>query len=493
MLNLHTKIRAIDQLSVFTFLWACQALIQQETFAVWITEGVLVGWILTFVLILTFLRANSVALLALGAFTNVWYSLVQLPYRVNHLFFEDVVNLTILAALAHTVFAKRNEDVNQRSLWRFGVYTPKERETFYHSFAKIVRVEVILLYLLAAVAKFNHDYLDPEVSCGAVMFRDLFGGSQSTAFGLAGSYFSIAFSLLGEVALPFLLLFRRTRVVGIVLALVFHIALGLHPQRGVYGFSAMMFALLFLFMGEGVVHGLKDTLYIWADRLKLPSRIKWYALIAAVIVAGFGLLVTFLYRTYGGDLYRELRIGFYVWGWWAAVVAFLYVSALARSPVNQASELRSGLAPSGFLWLFPAVVLLNGVSPYIGLKTGSSFTMFSNLRTENHSQNHLFLSGLPTVANFQSDVVEILAADRPELQRYVGSEVLLPAFEVERITSEITGDFHFRHLRAGLERESSRHNGTLVNGVLDSGYSPLLGRLMLFRPFDKGPKMLCRH
>ena len=83
----------------------------------------------------------------------------------------------------------------------------------------------------------------------------------------------------------------------------------------------------------------------------------------------------------------------------AELVFYAYTAVLATTAA--VVLLRSGRPfryRPGFLrlahpvwWLGPALIFVNAVSPYIGLKTQNSFTMYSNLQTENGRWNHALL------------------------------------------------------------------------------------------------------
>ena len=65
-----------------------------------------------------------------------------------------------------------------------------------------------------------------------------------------------------------------------------------------------------------------------------------------------------------------------------------------------------------FLYIFPVILLLFGMSSYVGLRTAGNFSMFSNLRTEGNGSNHLLLRNNPIkIWAYQEDVVRIIEID----------------------------------------------------------------------------------
>jgi hypothetical protein len=64
------------------------------------------------------------------------------------------------------------------------------------------------------------------------------------------------------------------------------------------------------------------------------------------------------------------------------------------------------------MFVFPVLLLLFGMTSYVGLGTAGNFSMFSNLRSEGNSSNHLLLGNNPIkVWNYQEDVVRFIEID----------------------------------------------------------------------------------
>ena len=76
----------IDRLTVFTFLWACQALVHQEFFRHWFQEAPLLGWILTISIVGTLLFPRSLILFSTMLSSSVFYNVgVRWPFVANHI------------------------------------------------------------------------------------------------------------------------------------------------------------------------------------------------------------------------------------------------------------------------------------------------------------------------------------------------------------------------------------------------------------------------
>ncbi len=78
------------------------------------------------------------------------------------------------------------------------------------------------------------------------------------------------------------------------------------------------------------------------------------------------------------------------------------------------------------------VLVVNSLSPYVGLKTESSFTMFSNLHTEGGRWNHLFIPEAVRIFPYQDDLVRIVASNDRALEASTRNGQRLVRFELER-------------------------------------------------------------
>ena len=85
-----------DRLTVFTFLWACQAMVHQEFYSGWIDEGNVLGWLLTIAALAVLLKPRSLILFSAMLTTSVVYNFLKWPFVVNHILMETVINLTVL-------------------------------------------------------------------------------------------------------------------------------------------------------------------------------------------------------------------------------------------------------------------------------------------------------------------------------------------------------------------------------------------------------------
>jgi hypothetical protein len=171
------------------------------------------------------------------------------------------------------------------------------------------------------------------------------------------------------------------------------------------------------------------------------------------------------------------------------LVAGAYLYTLSRTPtVKVPTPVRTPV----WLWLLPALVLINGLNPYLGLRTQLSFSMFSNLRTEGGRTNHLFMPRLITLQPYEDDLVEVIEASDPILQDLRTKELLLPYFEFQAMINELD-NVRVTYLRNGTEHKVSCVDWVCDDADLGTPHPRMRRAFFYFRAVDKGPKMQCRH
>jgi len=383
--------------------------------------------------------------LALLATLQLCESWTTAPFISNHWLFTGLVNLTILQAYARLAWAGRAFAIEPGALYR--------------TFAPIVRLELIILYFFAVFHKLNADFLDPQTSCAVHFYA-----AQLRSLPLAGAA-PIYLTLAVETAIPLLLCCRPSRNAGILLGLLFHAALGFNPLSGFYNFSAMMFALLFLFSA-------------WRFDAGWPLQPLWgkgrpffrkHFLAGGAVAVGLGVWVAA-----PAEWVRPL------WGLYSAGLILLFVLRPKASPTRPAFSLR----PWPVL-LMPLLTGLNGCSPYLGLKTETAFAMYSNLRTEGGQSNHLLVPAGVQPFGFQRDLVAIKDASSGLLASLARRKLMLPFFEVRALLQE--------HPHTALTYERHAGPNAAPSAQLRQPIRWPLRKLLYFRPVAASGRQPCFH
>jgi hypothetical protein len=236
-----------------------------------------------------------------------------------------------------------------------------------------LRWELLLVYAWAAWHKLNPDYLDVETSCAVQLWLKVVERAPlSLPTGPLARHAAVYGSLLVEAALPLLLLARRTRIAGLALAATLHFVLGLTLF---YDFSMTMLALLTLFLPPGLALRLEASLR--GGRLRVPGPLVRGLCVALLAVAG---------ELFFWDLYDAFALA-----WWGLPPVLAWVAWKLRDEPRPLPPARELMRAPAALAPFPLLVFLNGLCPYVGAKTETAFAMYSNLRTEGGSTNHLLV------------------------------------------------------------------------------------------------------
>jgi hypothetical protein len=141
------------------------------------------------------------------------------------------------------------------------------------------------------------------------------------------------------------------------------------------------------------------------------------------------------------------------------------------------------------LAIVPVLLFLCGFAPYIGLKTETSFSMFSNLRTEGDKTNHLFIPTILQIFDFQKDLVEVTSSSDEFLQQLADNRQVIPYFEFkDHVTPR--KDVSVSFIRGGAEFTYSQIRDS---SELSRGIPYFLRKILYFRPIDKDGPQKCIH
>ncbi|TVP59717.1 MAG: hypothetical protein EA351_01315 [Gemmatimonadales bacterium] len=406
---------------VFAFLWASAHILHA-----WHKGGADLGAPLTDPFLLSILIAGAAVLLrpssphrlAILASTQLVVFGAQLPFVANHWTIAAFVNLGIV--ISYGLLRARGPSAVSDLVAHISPYA---------------RAVLVIAYAAASVAKLNTSFLDPIHSCAIALLEPigLWLGFEPPASNPA-RYGIIGITTLVELAIPALLVFGRTRLLGITLAATFHLALASTPVVLVIDFTFVIISLLVLFAPADVGNRLDEELRGFSLRRPGFARTlgSLWPVGKFVVVAGVLTVAIGRGMLWGEDLWVTLTWGvFLVFG---VVVVFTGLGILASYLKDPPREASIGTARGFSRGHAPLICLLliNAASPYLGLKTTSSFTMFSNLRTEAGSTNHLFLPSLD-LFGYQSQVVEVHESSNPFLSQLADSGDRLAYHELRRV------------------------------------------------------------
>lgn len=388
---------ASRRLTLFTFLFAGAIVFHQSKLGDW--EVFSPHAVVTATALWTMLRPSStVRLLALLGvhFVSI---LIDLPIVVNHWLLVGMAELGLFLALAYGRLR--------------GARWAHDRGAMHLALEPYLRLQVVFIYFFAALAKVNDDFLDRDISCGVAMVDELFAHAGFRPEGALIDVPAIWGTILIEIALPILLALRFTRLPAIFLGGGFHIILAISGHLPFSGFALAFYALF-----------VPDDMPARWDALRasqptvdrLVSRVEAFGRSPA----GYALPAFFLLLA-AGDTYVHDR--FETVGYGLAFLAYLVLNVLLggalflavfkKGPVTFRPHPLRLVHPAWILG--PLLVFLNALTPYVGLKTQNSWTMYSNLQTEPGRWNHSLIPEDVRVFDMQDDRVRIVSSTDEDL------------------------------------------------------------------------------
>ncbi|MCV7108112.1 hypothetical protein [Mycolicibacterium chitae] len=386
--------------------------------------------------------------------STAYFLLFRFPEVANHVNLMLCLNVAMIAVLGTSLVRRRGT----------GTDAETDTENDYAAIGPILRIGLILVYVLAGFHKLNTDYLDPEASCATSILGSVIGTMGMPVLGVpivipvalcaalfgyrlarrgrfaraGNSWFTatvVGLGIAGIAAVAVVLLSWRLGPVGAVIsafaavtvigwelvggllltvprlqAAIVAISLAMHATLALVGFvdfGALAVALLFSFVPPAYLRVLIDGGAVEIGR-RTGHRVGLYAGFGfgIALLCGIDALLRRLpeIAVVSGLLFN-LAVLILIWPVLAAVCG------PAPRPVWGGVRILERRTPAP-LYLVPVLLVLLGMTSYLGLRTAGNFSMFSNLRTEAGASNHLLLSGNPLkLWDYQDDVVWILDID----------------------------------------------------------------------------------
>jgi hypothetical protein len=359
----------IPVFETWSLLWAFRLL--EEKSDRWLPWNVLdSSLVVCAVLVVLLLRARPVLFIAMLALEAVDIVL-DLPHVLNHQWLVLAINSLLLVRLVPIAAARWPE--HGRDAWE----------------ALSVRLLGLRPFLLTAMGvmygaagfhKLNSGFFDPRTSCFGQLY-DYLGfllplpENPSTTVVVFGA----ALTVVVELFLCAAFLSRRLLGAAICLALVFHLILGVRYPS----FSTFVMTVLFMILPESLLRRIcGDT---------PPGSRSFAAPATAAALVVFAAVFWYLPAAWPGMAPQNRHLlPRAAW----SILAVTVVGSLLWT-FRKLLVARTGSWVKGRLTAGQGVVCcllgFNAACPYLGLKTGTSFSMYSNLVTERWT-NHLLLS-----------------------------------------------------------------------------------------------------
>jgi len=362
---------------------------------------------------------SLVALAGLGVAVPVlaWF---EAPVMGNHWLVVTLISVAFLLTLVIEVVRSRSMRGNLVDV-----------ET---ALMPVARAVFFVFYTCTTLSKINRAFLNPVVSC-ATFFTDETARSlgwkslDTAASPFWGRAIAIAVIVI-ELSVVALLIVRRTRVLGVFVAVLFHGVIGLDGAHSFADFSALVYALLLLFLPADFFVAVIDRFAKFAQVVgRIVRLICGAVLVLVLVLQGLTLSNTWAHAMVDvrNVIWRLFSLG-------AALVMGWYL--LRRSGIGvDPSERASVLPTARWVLVIPVIALLNGVTPYVGVKTAYSWNMYSNLVTAPGYENGLLIPTAWRWTDRQGDLVTVLSSSDPGLNVYAEQRYLLTFTALRAYTS----------------------------------------------------------
>jgi hypothetical protein len=347
------------------------------------------------------------------------------------------------------------------------------------------RILCLMVYFFAFFAKLNQGYLDPETSCSVVFVKHvhlLYFQWIFPEFPDALGYISIYMSILTELLLLPLLYFPRTRLIGVLAGIIFHYFLALDTIKYFINFSSVMYLLLLIVGGE-----------LYFSRLFSERIIRTSTKLIFPFALFFFIFFLSSKSSLSGNNGAQLGFSAFVtfshyWLLLALLLIARYLTVTGKELLNPSLD-ASSLHPFNRNFSFPMygwhyalliLVLAYGVSPYLGLKTRISFTMYSNLWFDKDTSNHLLLKSNPDLLSalrIRGTILKAPEDPKPRCSQKLKQGLQYPVIELARYAKscqmeEFEFEHHYRIFTSNspeAEKLFSHHSNLITRTLLVFG------------------------
>lgn len=448
------KCHQIIHVTIFSVLWAIAHighLLRKES-----AEEPLV-WLLLLSCVLLIGRPSSPMRLGLLALAQLFLFVRKMPFTDNHMYIMAFANAGILVVVASVLFRTRS--------W-------SDHHT--HQMRSYVALVLVVSYSAAAIAKLNTGFFNTSSSCAVLMLYDsleVFGLERGSLPSVVNT--GMPFMVAGtELIISTLLAISRMRVYGVVLAIFFHMSISFSPTATALDFTLLIFAMAYLILPT------KCSLYVEYifnafDRTVLSNVSRYRSALSVMLL--FVVLVALNWRlgTVAGNRSWALLALLALTIAAALLILLVYLS---RSKDLKPDTVFTRLKPLQYVLV--GLLVFNVATPYLGVKTAGTFTMYSNLDTFDFHSNHFLLPRLP-VAGYQDDLVEIKSTSNQRLEYVRKRGLQVTWHELRRVLArdpEASISFVRNGEPYAYERADQIPGLTEVN--------PVLQKLVAHRPHD---------
>ncbi|MCB0359996.1 MAG: HTTM domain-containing protein, partial [Bdellovibrionales bacterium] len=273
---------------------------------------------------------------------------VIMPLAPNHRLVLAFGNLLLLAAIVRIPGAFQGD--------------ASARADVFQRFAPAANWLTAIVYFFAFFAKLTTEFVDPATSCAAQFF-----GHVAEFLPLVPDHDAVVRTIiwgtiLFEGALPFLLLARRTRRAGVLLGIAFHFCLAFDTSKHFFDFSSVMSALLLLFADPRVL----ATFAVGEATQGRPRAIALSPHTAALVLLPACSVTSAISPLHWTLVVLHFKLIYLTW----LLYGLTLLVGVVRTQYRYSGQAQTIGVPKQLLPLaILCAAVLNGFSPYLGIKT----------------------------------------------------------------------------------------------------------------------------
>ena len=332
---------------------------------------------------------------------------------------------------------------------------------------------LVCMYFFGIYHKLNTDFFNPAVSCAVELYKpivSIIGQEDNINLYWIPIYSTVFVETIAIIGL----LFKRYCKFGLSVSIPFHIIIGFTGYAFYMDFSTIVLAMYALNINDESLERLKNFYF-------KVFKSYWLKKTISLIPIFFALAI----YIYVAVLCKGI----------CSYKSFMPIFALYSVPIflilifsKNIHQMRWEKSSSGPLYLIPFVFFLNGLSPYLGLKTEGSISMYSNLYVEGRKTNHFFHGVVPGFWNYSDEVITIINSNDNRLKK--GEAFVRYDFD-RRISNMKNLEVTVRSNLKNKLQKISTSQGNWENTYVDSHW--LMKKYLIFKPIDFTRPKVCDH
>ena len=411
--------------------------------------------------LLGFLNSRSNILLLINSILFATHYIYRLPLASNNQTTAFFLSILVILSILRTGI--------------FGRYLSVDRDKIFYLIQGPGKLILICLYFFAIYHKLNSDFFNPNVSCAVELYRpiaSIIGQEDNTA----GYWIPIYSSIFIESIAIMGLLFNRYSKFALAVSIPFHIIIGFTGYAFYMDFSTIVLAMYALNINEESLRRLK-TFY------KIKLRSFWLKNIISLLPILFALAI-YIYVTFLCNGICSARSFMPIFAFYSITI---YLILVFSKNITQGGGKKSK-SRLFYLYVIPFVFFLNGLSPYLGLKTESSISMYSNLHVEGGITNHFLHGVIPGFWDYSNEVITIIESNYNQLKE--GQAFVRYDFD-RRLSSLQNVEVTVQSNLNNKPQQISTKEGNWENTYDDAHW--LIKRYLTFKPVDNKRPKVCSH